>query len=141
MKSQKALIYTLTLLLVSALSISVWVLCSNISAAKKVPDTISVGIINYKIFGQTEEDCVLSWDSSRVEIDQWCLKKMTQNEPETKGTMKFVTLHLGTPDTPKQYLLTFYRTYAEQDLTENWDEISKYISFQNSKQQEGSTEA
>lgn len=58
MKSQKALIYTLTLLLVSALSISVWVLCSNISAAKKVPDTISVGIINYKIL---DLDCFLVW--------------------------------------------------------------------------------
>ena len=115
---------------------------SFMEAEKTVVDSKKeLGIINYKIFGQTEEDCVLSWDSSRVEIDQWCLKKMTQNEPETKGTMKFVTLHLGTPDTPKQYLLTFYRTYAEQDLTENWDEISKYISFQNSKQQEGSTEA
>ena len=92
-----------------------------------------LGIINYKISGQTEEDCVLSWDTSRVEIDQWCLEKMTSEEPKTEGTKKSVTLHLGAQNTPKQYLITFYRTYAERDLTENWDEISKYISFQNSK--------
>ena len=55
--------------------------------------------------------------------------------------MKSVTLHLGAADTPKQYLLTFYRTYAEQDLTESWENVSKYISFQNSEKQEGSTEA
>ena len=97
-----------------------------------------LGIINYKISGQTEEDCILSWDSSKVEIDQWCLKKMTSNEPVTTGNIKFVMLHLGAPDTPKQYLITFYRTYAEQDLTESWDDVSKYISFQNSEKQEGS---
>lgn len=92
-----------------------------------------LGIINYKISGQTEEDCVLSWDPSRVEIDQWCLKKMTSDEPITNGTMKSVKLHLGAPDKPKQYILTFYRTYAEQDLTESWDNISKYIQFKNSE--------
>ena len=100
-----------------------------------------LGIINYKISGQTEEDCVLSWDSSRVEIDQWCLEKMTTNKPTTNGTIKSVKLHLGASDTPKQYLITFYRTYAEQDLTENWDDISQYIYFQNSEKQEGSTES
>lgn len=98
-----------------------------------------LGIINYKISGQTEEDCILSWDSSKVEIDQWCLKKMTSNEPATTGNIKSVTMHLGASDTPKQYLITFYRTYAEQDLTESWDDdVSKYISFQNSEKQEGS---
>ena len=97
-----------------------------------------LGIINYKISGQTEEDCILSWDSSKVEIDQWCLKKMTSNEPATTGNIKSVTLHLGAADEPKQYLITFYRTYAEQDLTESWDNVSKYISFQNSEKQEGS---
>lgn len=98
-----------------------------------------LGIINYKISGQTEEDCILSWDSSKVEIDQWCLEKMTSNEPATTGNIKSVMLHLGAPGEPKQYLITFYRTYAEQDLTENWDAVSKYISFQNSEKQEGST--
>ena len=50
---------------------------------------------------------------------------LTQN-----GDKETVTLHLGAKDTPKQYLITFYRTYAEQDLTtENWDDISKYIDF------------
>ena len=93
-----------------------------------------LGIINYKISGQTEEDCVLSWDSSRVEIDQWCLEKLTTNQPTETDGIKSVTLHLGATDTPKQYLLTFYRTYAEQDLTESWDDISKYISFQISEQ-------
>lgn len=101
----------------------------------------NLGIINYKISGQAEEDCVLSWDTSRVEIDQWCLQNMTSQEPQEKDGIKSVTLHLGAPNTPKQYLLTFYRTYAEQDLTETWEDISKYISFQNSKQQKGSTEA
>ena len=102
-----------------------------------------LGFINYKISGQVEEDCVLSWDSSKVEIDQWDLKKMTSNEPTTNdnGTIKTVTLHLGEADTPKQYLITFYRTYAEQDLTESWDNVSNYIQFKNSKKQEGSTEA
>lgn len=92
-----------------------------------------LGIINYKISGQAEEDCVLSWDSSKVEIDQWCLKKMTSETPTLNGTMKSVTLHLGAAGTPKQYLIPFYRTYAEQDLTESWDDISQYISFKNSK--------
>ena len=92
-----------------------------------------LGIINYKISGQAEEDCVLSWDSSKVEIDQWCLKKMTSETPTLNGTMKSVTLHLGAAGTPKQYLIPFYRTYAEQDLTESWDKISQYISFKNSK--------
>ena len=91
-----------------------------------------LGIINYKISGQTEEDCVLCWDSSRVEIDQWCLEKMTKKTPAQNGNMKSVELHLGAAGEPKQYLITFYRTYAEQDFTENWDAVSKYISFQNS---------
>lgn len=56
-----------------------------------------LGIINYKISGQTEEDCILSWDSSKVEIDQWCLEKMTSNEPATTGNIKSVMLHLGAP--------------------------------------------
>ena len=91
-----------------------------------------LGIINYKISGQAEEDCVLSWDSSKVEIDQWCLEKMTSETPTLNGTMKSVTLHLGAAGTPKQYLIPFYRTYAEQDLNENWESVSEYISFQKS---------
>lgn len=89
-----------------------------------------LGIINYKISGQTEGDYELSWDSSRVEIDQWCLGKMTSTAPTQKDNIKSVELHLGVENTPKQYLITFYRTYAEQDLSENWDTISKYINFQ-----------
>ena len=91
-----------------------------------------LGIINYKISGQTEGDYELSWDSSRVEIDQWCLQKMTSETPECNGNTKSVNLHLGAAGEPKQYLITFYRTYSEQDLTENWDAVSKYISFQKS---------
>ena len=97
-----------------------------------VKNNEELGIINYKISGQTEGDYVLSWDSSRVEIDQWCLKKMTSETPEKKGNVKSVKLHLGASGTPKQYFITFYRTYAEQDLNENWDAIRRYISFQNS---------
>lgn len=89
-----------------------------------------LGIINYKISGQTEGNYELSWDSSKVEIDQWCLRKMTSTTPTQNDNKKSVELHLGVENTPKQYLITFYRTYAEQDLSENWDMISKYINFQ-----------
>ena len=94
-----------------------------------------LGIINYKISGQTEGDYVLSWDSSRVEIDQWCLQNMTSATPIKDGNTESVALHLGASDKPKQYLITFYRTYAEQDLKhgltpENREEISNYIDFQ-----------
>lgn len=89
-----------------------------------------LGIINYKISGQTEGDYELSWDSTRVEIDQWCFGKMTSTTPTQNGNIKSVELHLGAENTPKQYLITFYRTYAEQDLSENWDMISNYINFQ-----------
>lgn len=97
-----------------------------------VKNNEELGIINYKISGQTEGDYVLSWDSSRVEIDQWCLQKMTSKIPEENGKVKSVNLHLGASGTPKQYFITFYRTYAEQDLNEKLDDISRYISFQNS---------
>ena len=91
-----------------------------------------LGIINYKISGQTEGDYELSWDYSKVEIDQWCLQKMTSETPARKGNTKSVNLHLGAEGKPKQYILTFYRTYAEQDLNENWESVSEYISFQKS---------
>ena len=92
-----------------------------------------LGIINYKISGQTEGDYTLSWDFSRVEIDQWCLQNMTSEEPTQDKNKKSVSLHLGAKDKPKQYLITFYRTYAEQDLNESWEDVSKYISFQKSE--------
>lgn len=104
---------------------------SFIDAEKAAVDgNKELGIINYKISGQTEGNYELSWDSSRVEIDQWCLGKMTSTAPTQKDNIKSVELHLGVENTPKQYLITFYRTYAEQDLSENWDTISKYINFQ-----------
>ena len=96
----------------------------------------TLGMINYKISGQVEEDCTLSWDSSRVEIDKWFLESMNINSdpvPDKDGR-KSVTLHLGSPNTPQQYTITFYRTYAGQDLNESWQEISQYITFKNSKQ-------
>lgn len=89
-----------------------------------------LGIINYKISGQTEGNYELSWDSSKVEIDKWSLGKMTSTTPTQNDNKKSVELHLGAENTPKQYLITFYRTYAEQDLTENWETISNYINFQ-----------
>ena len=100
-----------------------------------VENNKELGIINYKISGQTEGDYVLSWDSSRVEIDQWCLQNMTSATPIKDGNTESVALHLGASDKPKQYLITFYRTYAEQDLKhgltpENREEISNYIDFQ-----------
>lgn len=107
---------------------------SFVAAEKNaVASNKELGIINYKISGQTEGDYVLSWNPSRVEIDQWCLKNMTSETPEQNESTKTesVKLHLGAKDTPKQYLITFYRTYAEQDLTESWDDdVSKYINFQ-----------
>ena len=96
----------------------------------------TLGMINYKISGQVEEDCTLSWYSSRVEIDKWFLESMNINSdpvPDKDGR-KSVTLHLGSPNTPQQYTITFYRTYAGQDLNESWQEISQYITFKNSKQ-------
>ena len=104
---------------------------SFIDAEKAAVDgNKELGIINYKISGQTEGNYELSWDSSRVEIDQWCLRKMTSTAPTQRDNIKSVELHLGAENTPKQYLITFYRTYAEQDLSENWDMISNYINFQ-----------
>ena len=104
---------------------------SFIDAEKAAVDgSKELGIINYKISGQTEGNYELSWDSSRVEIDQWCLRKMTSTAPTQRDNIKSVELHLGAENTPKQYLITFYRTYAEQDLSENWDTISNYINFQ-----------
>ncbi len=108
-----------------------------IEAEKNAVETFhTLGMINYKISGQVEEDCTLSWDSSRVEIDQWFLESMSINSSQVQenGGRKSVTLHLGSPDTPQQYTITFYRTYAGQDLKESWQEISQYITFKNSKQ-------
>ena len=75
-----------------------------------------------------------------MEIDRWCLQNMTSATPTQDGNTESVTLHLGAADKPKQYLITFYRTYAEQDLKqsltpekENWATISEYIHFQKKK--------
>ena len=97
----------------------------------------TLGLLNYRISGHLEEDCVLSWDFSRVEIDEWFLKQMgisTDQITKTKnGNTKSVKLHLGAAGTPQQYTLQFYRTYAAGDLKEeNWDTISNYIKFENS---------
>ena len=108
-----------------------------IEAEKNAVETFNtLGMINYKISGQVEEACVLSWDPSRVEIDQWFLESMNINSSQVQdnGGRKSVTLHLGSPNTPQQYTITFYRTYAGQDLNESWQEISQYITFKNSKQ-------
>lgn len=108
-----------------------------IEAEKNAVETFhTLGMINYKISGQVEEDCTLSWDSSRVEIDKWFLESMNinSNQVQENGGRKSVTLHLGSPNTPQQYTITFYRTYAGQDLNESWQEISQYITFKNSKQ-------
>ena len=108
-----------------------------IEAEKNAVETFNtLGMINYKISGQVEEDCVLSWDSSRVEIDQWFLESMNINSSQVQNDngRKSVTLHLGSPNTSQQYTITFYRTYAGQDLNESWQKISQYITFKNSKQ-------
>ena len=94
----------------------------------------TLGLLNYRISGHLEEDCVLSWDFSRVEIDEWFLDQMgiTANQITKNGNMKSVKLHLGTAGTPQQYTIQFYRTYAAGDLEEDWATISKYIKFENS---------
>lgn len=94
----------------------------------------TLGLLNYRISGHLEEDCVLSWDSSRVEIDKWFLDQMgisTKQITQT-GNVKSVKLHLGAAGTPQQYTIQFYRTYAVGDLNEDWNTISKYIKFENS---------
>ena len=95
----------------------------------------TLGLLNYRISGHLEEDCVLSWDSSRIEIDKWFLDQMeiTEDKITSKDNIKSVTLHLGKPGTPQQYTIQFYRTYAVSDLeTEDWETISNYIQFTNS---------
>ena len=96
----------------------------------------TLGLLNYRISGHLEEDCVLSWDFSRVEIDEWFLEQMgisTNQITKTKnGNTKSVKLHLGAAGTPQQYTIQFYRTYAAGDLEEDWATISKYIKFENS---------
>lgn len=96
----------------------------------------ALNVINYRISGHLEEDCVLSWDSSKVEIDQWFLDQMgiKENSISKKDTIKSVNLHLGAAGTPQQYTIQFYRTYAVGDLdsTEDWNQITSYIQFTNS---------
>lgn len=94
----------------------------------------TLGLLNYRISGHLEEDCVLSWDFSRVEIDEWFLAQMGIKENQITKTenMKSVKLHLGAAGTPQQYTIQFYRTYAAGDLKEDWDTISNYIKFENS---------
>lgn len=96
-----------------------------------------IGLINYRISGHLEEDCTLTWDASKIEIDKWFLDQMGINSNdirEEKNNKKSVTLHLGAAGTPQQYTIQFYRTYAVGDLTdENWDTIKSYIQFTNSK--------
>ena len=53
----------------------------------------------------------------------------------TDGKTKSVTLHLGTAGTPQQYTIQFYRTYAVNDLNEDWNTIKEYIHFKNSKEE------
>ena len=109
-----------------------------------------LGLLNYRISGHLEDDYILSWDSSKVEIDQWFLQDMNQKgciiETETTGEgesaqttakitedeqthTKSVKLHLGAAGTPQQYTIQFYRTYAANDLNEEWETIKEYINF------------
>lgn len=37
--------------------------------------------------------------------------------------------------TPQQYTIQFYRTYAVNDLNEDWNTIKEYIHFKNSKEE------
>ena len=93
----------------------------------------TLDLLNYRISGHLEEDCVLSWDSSRVEIDRWFLEQMGNPTVSENGTVKSVTLHLGAAGTPQQYTIQFYRTYAAGELSEDWETIKGYIQFKNSK--------
>lgn len=97
-----------------------------------------LSIINYKISGQMEEECVLSWNTDRVEIDPWFLEDMGIHDSDiiVSGNRKSVILHLGQVDTPDQYDIKFYRTLSAQDIDENWNVISNaetgYITFKDS---------
>ena len=99
-------------------------------------DDKTLGLLNYRISGHLEEDCVLSWDSSKVEIDKWFLDQMgiTDEKISKTNQIKSVNLHLGAAGTPQQYTIQFYRTYAVNDLPEkeSWDTISTYVKFTNS---------
>ena len=96
----------------------------------------SLDFLNYRISGHVEEDCVLSWQSDRVEIDKWSLEQMgiSENNIDKKNNIKSVRLHLGAAGTPQQYTIQFYRTYAANDLKEDWSTIQSYVTFKNSKE-------
>ena len=93
----------------------------------------TLDFLNYRISGHVKEDCILSWQSDRVEIDQWFLEQVNHSEISTEGNKKSVTLHLGAAGTPQQYTIQFYRTYAADDLKEDWSTIQSYVTFKNSK--------
>ena len=113
-----------------------------------------LGLLNYRISGHLEDDYILSWDCSKVEIDQWFLQDMikkgcveTNTTAEGQKTAKItqnsniksIQLHLGGAGTPQQYTIQFYRTYAANDLTETWEKIEKYIDFKQKEQSTTST--
>lgn len=96
----------------------------------------TLSLLNYRITGYLEEDCTLTWDSSKVEIDKWFLEQMGISDEPTadKDGKKSVRLHLGAAGTPQQYTIQFYRTYAVNDLKkEDWKIIQSYVQFKNSK--------
>ena len=116
-------------------TVSNWTGSFLTTESNAVDNDKTLGLLNYRISGHLEEDCVLSWDSSRVEIDKWFLDQMgisTTNQITKTGNMRSVKLHLGAAGTPQQYTIQFYRTYAAGDLKEDWDTISNYIKFENS---------
>ena len=113
-----------------------------------------LGLLNYRISGHLEDNYILSWDCSKVEIDQWFLQDMikkgcveTNTTAEGQKTAKItqnsniksIQLHLGGAGTPQQYTIQFYRTYAANDLTETWEKIEKYIDFKQKEQSTTST--
>lgn len=91
-----------------------------------------LGIINYQISGHMEETCTLSWNSARVDIDPRFLETMgiTPEQIVIENGTKSVKLKLGGEGKPERYDIMFFRTYSVNDLNEDWNTISQYITFE-----------
>lgn len=92
-----------------------------------------LAMINYRLSGHVEEDGILKWNPSRVTIDPSFLTRYADiiTGSGVDGDEKYVQLHLGKEGTPQQYMITFYRTYAQKDLkSETWNDVEGYISFE-----------
>lgn len=100
-----------------------------------------LGIINYQISGHMEETCILSWNTTVLDLDPWFITDMTElgiisSSVIESGDIKSLPLNLGKEGTPDEYDIKFYRTTSVNDMDETWADISNsstgYITFTNS---------